>query len=181
MEAIRGLGKSGSSSAVRSGADLAAQKDVEGAAAALAASEAVSKEAARAAAEALASGERERLARISDHRLPAQTEKGPKNKDQWNKLKQTARENEPASGVVDHWAQKSSAGGILSGTAFDAATTDVANGPRAHKRPTMVSQARITHSRLQALQAQIDGPKNEFDKTSEKEAGEDSMHPGHGH
>jgi len=171
IDFFKGLGKSPDRTVLRagSGAESRAASASGSASGPAAASSTDSVSGAASGAPAETSG----VSRVSNSRLPTLDNQTPKSKDQWNKIKKSAKESEPASGSVEHWAQKSAAGGILSGTTFDAATTEVGNGPRAHKRPTMVTQARITHGRLQALQAQIEKPKNEFDKAHEDDEEQD--------
>jgi hypothetical protein len=110
----------------------------------------------------IAAGEQ---ARESNNRSSPVTEKSEPNREQWQKLKDSAKACDPAESNIDHWNHKK--GGILSGTTFDAATTDISHGARPRKRPSVVTQARITSNRLQALQAQIDKSSNEFDKAEE--------------
>jgi hypothetical protein len=107
----------------------------------------------------------DKLARISNNRLTPLTEKNEPSKDQWQKLKQSAKASDPGESNIDHWNQKQ--GGILSGTTFDAATTDISNGAKPRKRPSVVTQARITSNRLQALQAQMEKPANDIDRQEE--------------
>jgi hypothetical protein len=112
-----------------------------------------------------------KLARISNNRLTPLEEKTTPGKEQWQKLKKSAKENDSVEDAKEHWTQKH--GSILSGTTFDAASTDVSRGQR--KRPSVVTQSRITSHRLQALQAAMEKPKNDIDQLDE---GDDNL-PGH--
>jgi hypothetical protein len=109
------------------------------------------------------SGEMEaaKLARVSNNRLTPLDEKPTPGKEQWQKLKESAKDQDACEGSIERWSQKQ--GSILTGTTFDAASTDVTGGRR--KRPTVVTQARITNHRLQSLQAAMEKPKNDIDRT----------------
>jgi len=183
FHALKGIGKSPDKSVLRAkagSAELEADANAGTKAPEKASEKAAEKVSGPAASSTVSTSEADRLSRVSNNRLPSTVSKDPKNtKEQWNKIKKSAKDVEPASGSIEHWAQKSAASGILSGTTFDAATTEVGNGPRAHKRPTMVTQARITHGRLQALQAKIEQTTNEFDKANDAE--EEQDYGGHGH
>jgi len=110
----------------------------------------------------------EKLARISNNRLTPLTEKEAPGREQWQKLKQSAKANDHGETSLDHWNQKQ--GGIMSGTTFDAATTDISNGVKPRKRPSVMNQARITSNRLQALQASMEkATDNEIDKHDEED------------
>jgi hypothetical protein len=106
-------------------------------------------------------------AALTDNRTSLQTPKSESGIDQWQKLKHTAKASDSGESNLDHWNQKQ--GGILSGTTFDAASTDLSHGSKPRKRPSVVTQARITSNRLQALQVQMEKPKNDVDEHIEDE------------
>ncbi|MBU6451537.1 MAG: hypothetical protein KGS72_07155 [Cyanobacteria bacterium REEB67] len=112
-------------------------------------------------------------AKAAQNRMVPLGEKRPIGKDQWRKIKETAKESESCEANIEHWQSKSA--GALPGTSFNEGGAADGGDAKQRKRPSMVTQARITSSRLQALQSRMEKPANDVDKMDE----EDSTPRGH--
>ena len=108
--------------------------------------------------------------RATQSRMVPLNEKRPVGKDQWRKIKETAKEADPAETNKDHWNQGRSA---IAGTSF----TPNSDTETRRKRPAIVTQARITSNRLQALQTSLEKPTNDIDKFDD----DDESGPPRGH
>ena len=111
--------------------------------------------------------------KTGQNRMVPLGEKRPIGKDQWRKIKETAKESESCESNIEHWQSKSA--GALPGTSFNEGGAADGGDAKQRKRPSMVTQARITSNRLQALQSRMEKPANDVDKMDE----EDSTPRGH--
>jgi hypothetical protein len=119
---------------------------------------------------AAAPGLPQNAAKATQNRMVPLGEKRPIGKDQWRKIKETAKEADSCEANIEHWQSKS--GSALAGTSFSAgspAGTAEGADSKQRKRPSMVTQARITSSRLQALQTRMEKPANDVDKMDEED------------
>jgi hypothetical protein len=96
--------------------------------------------------------------RATQSRMVPLNEKRPVGKDQWRKIKETAKDSDAAETNIEHWNQGKAP---IAGTSF----TPNSDTESKRKRPAIVTQARITSNRLQALQTRLEKPTNEIDKS----------------